>query len=105
MALESALSDFIHTRWEKEEVSKSRIEDFDSEVNLSLMLNIELTALAPKDNKPPSKMVGGLNRARKLRNNIIHNKGTLGYSDAAESLQCVKQLLDYLAGLKRYNSE
>lgn len=100
IGLEAALSDFVRDQWRNQGVSKSRIEEVEKDISLSLMLNIELTALAPEINKPQADLVGKLNHARRLRNNIVHNKKRdVSYEEAKESVESVRQLLSYLRSL------
>jgi hypothetical protein len=100
IALEAALSDFVQDQWKNRGVSKSRIEEAEKDISLSLMLNIELTALTPETNKPQAELLGKLNHARRLRNDIIHNmKQAVSYKEARESIESLKQLLSYLKSL------
>lgn len=103
IAIEAALSDFVQAQWRKRGVSKSRIDEAERDVRLSLMLNIELTALAPEDNKPPAELIGALNNARQLRNKIIHEKKRdVSHGQAKESVESVRKLLAYLRSLSCY---
>jgi len=100
IALEAALSDFVRGQWKNRGVSRSRMNEAEKDISLSLMLNIELTTLAPEGNKPQAELLGRLNRARRLRNNVVHNKKRdVTYEEARESVQSVRQLLSYLGSL------
>lgn len=100
IALEAALSDFVRDQWRNRGVSKSRIEETEKDISLSLMLNIELTSLAPETNKPQAELLGRLNCARRLRNDIVHNeKRDVSHEEAKESVESVRQLLSYLRSL------
>lgn len=100
IALEAALSDFVRLQWGNRGVSKSRIDEAEKDISLSLMLNIELMSLSPETNKPQAELIGRLNSARRLRNDIIHNKKRdVSYEEAKESVESVRQLLSYLGSL------
>ncbi len=97
IALEARLSDFVNSEWRRRGVSKNRLDQVDKEIKLSLMVNVELTALAPDANKPSAELVGALDRTRRIRNGIIHDRKTaVAYSNAKESVESVKQLFEYL---------
>jgi len=100
IALEAALSDFVRYQWRNRGVSKSRIDEAEKDISLSLMLNIELMSLSPETNKPQAELLGRLNSARRLRNGIVHNKKRdVSYEEAKESVESVRQLLSYLGSL------
>lgn len=100
LALEAALSEFIRAEWRARGVSGSRIDEAKKDISLSVMLNIELTALAPQTNKPRAELIGALNHARKVRNDVIHEKKRdVSYQEARESVESVKELVAYLRSL------
>ena len=99
IALEMALSTFVRRRLLDRGVSKSRLGDVKRDLTLSLMLNLELTSLAPEDAKPPSELVGRLNRARKLRNDIVHEGKAATIEEASAAVAAVREGLQYLAPL------
>jgi hypothetical protein len=100
LALEAALSDFVRAGWRARGVTKSRIDEAKKDISLSAMLNIELIALAPETNKPRAELIGALNHARKVRNDIIHEKKhDVSYQEARESVESVKELVGYLESL------
>lgn len=54
----------------------------------------------PDANKPRAELIGALNRARKVRNDIIHEKKRdVSYQEARESVESVKELVAYLKSL------
>jgi hypothetical protein len=98
IALEMALSVFVRRRLTDRGVSKSSFERVKKDITLSLMLNIELTSLAPDDQRPAPEIVGRLNRARKLRNLIVHEgKASVSESEATEAVEAVRLGLKYLS--------
>lgn len=100
LALETALSEFVMSGWRARGVSGSRIDESKRDISLAVMINIELTALAPQTNKPRAELIGALNRARKVRNAVVHeNKRDVHYNEARESVESVKELLAYLRDL------
>ena len=100
IAFEAALSDFVRDQWRKQGVSKSRVDEADKDISLSLLLNIELMSLSPGNNKPQGELIGRLNTARRLRNDIVHNKKRdVSYKEAKESVESTRQLLSYLGSL------
>jgi len=57
----------------KKGVSKTRIENIEDEIGLSILLNVLLPmALAKGENRRYKKYINDLDKLRKLRNNIMH---------------------------------
>jgi hypothetical protein len=105
IALEMAVSKFVRTRWKQQGVSNNAIERAKRDVTLSVMLNIELMALADPASKPSGELIGRLNMARQLRNNIVHEgKTCVSEAEAAGCLASVKEAL-FLMGPHIYDGE
>jgi hypothetical protein len=69
------------------------------------MLNIELMAVADPARKPSGALIGRLNAARQLRNNIVHEgKTRVSEAEAADCLASVKEALLFM-GPHVYNGE
>jgi hypothetical protein len=94
IALEMALSEFVRIKWEQRGVSKTAISNAKRDITLSMMTNIELMSLSDEARKPSPELIGKLNKARTLRNEIIHGgKTAVTESQANECLSSVKQAL------------
>lgn len=87
IALEMALSQFVRKKWKERAVSQNAIDRAKRDVSLSIMINIELVALADPARRPSDQLIGKLNTARKLRNDIVH-EGKIDVSEL-ESKECV----------------
>jgi hypothetical protein len=94
IALEIALSTFVRTKWRQRGVSNSAIKRAKDDITLSMMTNIELMVLSDPERKPSSDLIGRLNKARGLRNNIVH-KGMshVSETEADDCLTSVKEAL------------
>jgi hypothetical protein len=78
-------------------VAKSKWEKLKSDVTYSQMLNLYLFALCPNDDKPDSQTLGDLNRARGLRNEIMHEGVVeVSKSDLERVLKATEKHLAYL---------
>jgi hypothetical protein len=98
IALEMALSKFVRIKWGERGVSNSALKKADRDITLSMMTNIELMALSDPERKPPSELIGRLNQARKLRNEIVHQgKINVLETEASVCLKSVKEALLFLS--------
>ena len=94
IALEMALSIFVRKKWKQRGVSQNRIDLAKRDVTLSMMMNIELMALTDDDRKPSSELIGRLNNARRLRNDIVH-EGRIDVSES-EGHECISSVKEAL---------
>jgi hypothetical protein len=98
IALEMAISRFVRTKWREHGVSNNAIDAAKRDVTLSMMINIELMSLAELRNKPSSELIGRLNRARQLRNEIVHEaRVAVSELEAGACLAAVKEALLLIA--------
>ncbi len=73
IAAEVATQRFIHKSLLGSSVSKTKLEEAEKDLTYSLMLNVVLVAVTPKNKKPDKGLLGKMNRARSLRNGYMHN--------------------------------
>jgi hypothetical protein len=73
IAAELATTRYVHTEYLRRGVSKSKLDDRKAEITFGIMLNIEVTALAPSENKPDRQLLGRIDRIRNLRNELMHS--------------------------------
>lgn len=72
IAAEMATTRFVHEEYEKRGVSRTKLDRLRTELKFSILLNIEVMALAPSDHKPDRDVLGAVDRVRDLRNKLMH---------------------------------
>jgi hypothetical protein len=72
IAAEIATTRFVHREFEKRGVSKTKLDRFRSDLTFSILLNVEVTALAPAEKKPEREVIAAVDRVRDLRNKLMH---------------------------------
>jgi hypothetical protein len=72
IAAEIATTRFVHHEYERRGVSKTKLERFRTDLTFSILLNVELMALAPESAKPDRDVIGAVDRVRDLRNKLMH---------------------------------
>lgn len=97
IAGEMATARFIRERLLEKGVSKGKWDESKNDVTYSQMLNLHLFSLTPPHMKPDRQLLGELNRARALRNELMHEgKFSLSHSDVRSLLESTKEYLKYL---------
>lgn len=98
IALEMGVSKFVRTKWKQVGVSNNAVDRAKRDVTLSMMLNIELMALANPTRKPSAELIGRLNQGRQLRNDIVHEgKTSVSEAEAGSCVSSVKEALLLIA--------
>ena len=72
VAVEVATSQYVNGRLRQEGVSKTKLSELKADLTFNIMLNTQVTPLAPSGNKPDIQLLGAMNRLRKLRNDYMH---------------------------------
>ncbi len=97
IAAEVATQQYVHSRLLAANVSKKKLDDVEKDLTYSLMLNVVLFAVAPKDNPPDKQLLGKMNRARTLRNAYMHNAELpCKVDEVAELFEYTKTFVAYL---------
>ena len=97
IAAEVATTRYIHDEYIKRGVSKGKLDARKAEITFSIMLNIELMALAPDDQKPDIDLVGQVDRVRRLRNDLMHSGTFSASTDDLRSLyESVRRYVQYI---------
>jgi hypothetical protein len=105
IAAEVATASFIKQRLFASGVSKGKWDKMKSDVTYSQMLNLYLFAYCPSDDKPAPDVLGALNRARGLRNEIMHEGvAEITQSDVDQILRATEEHLAYLERIARCTS-
>lgn len=98
IAVEAALFPFVISRWKAMGIPKARVDKVKREIGLSQWINVQLTAVTPPNNKPRPDLIGALDRARKLRNDIVHEgRRSVEFGQAQEAVKATERLFAYLA--------
>jgi len=72
IACEMATQRFVHKTLRASGVSKGKLDQSESDLTYSLMLNAVLFAVTPPEMKPDKELVGAINEARRARNDLMH---------------------------------
>ena len=72
IAAEVATQRFVHKKLLAAGVSEKRLKEMGKDLPYSVMLNVLVYAVTPKDKRPDTVLLGKMNRARKLRNDYMH---------------------------------
>lgn len=72
IAAELETTRYVHAEYLRRGVSKTKLDDRKAEITFSIMLNIEVMAIAPVDMKPDRQLIGRIDRIRNLRNDLMH---------------------------------
>ena len=67
-------------------ISKKKIDDFESEVGISYLLNIELPLIFSLQDADLKELVTKVDAVRKLRNKVIHESREISQEDAVLAL-------------------
>ena len=105
IASEMATGHYIREKLQKAGVSKNKWDNHKNEIRYSQMLDILLPALTPKDKRPSPEIIGSLNRARTLRNSLMHEGNeAIGDGEIKRLIQAASHHLDYLESVGKINS-
>jgi hypothetical protein len=97
VAAEIATRRFVVERYLALGVSNKKLKDYEGDYKFSMLLNVEMFALTPPDMKPDRTLVGGVDRARQLRNDYMHNgKQVEDKNVAATVLRDVTDYINYI---------
>lgn len=100
-ALEIAIVSYL-TRIKLEKgISKKRIDNFEGEVGISYLINIELPLVHPDYNQNLKDLLVKIDVIRKLRNKVIHENKLVLESDATNAIKTLVEFLNYI-GYKKY---
>ena len=77
--IETIVSKFLRDKKVEHGVSNNKIKEYESEVSISYMLNVELPIFIQEITSNDRKTLGEIDKLRKKRNNIVHNGGTIDF--------------------------
>lgn len=72
IAAEIATTRYVHAKLLSLGVSRSKLRDSERDITFSQMLNIHIPALSAGGKAPSGALLGKMNRARELRNQMMH---------------------------------
>jgi len=101
IAAEVVMTRYVHARLQQEGVPKKKLENVEKDLTFSIMLNTQLTALAPADRKPDTALVAQINELRKCRNKLMH-EGTCGANHLriVAMVAAAERFVDYIRSLE-----
>jgi hypothetical protein len=106
IAAELATTRYVHAEYIARGVSKTKLDNSKTEIAFSIMLNIEIPALSPPDQKPDRQLLGKIDRIRTLRNDLMHyGRFASTQSELRELYSASKQFIEYLDTIRRSRRE
>lgn len=94
---ESLISIFLRDFKITKGVSKNKLDDYEKEIPVSYLINIELPSFISDMTEKEKQLIGDLNRLRKLRNDVVHKNKDVNENDALfafNTLQGVHMLIE-----------
>jgi len=80
-------------------VSKNKLKDYETEVGIGYMINIELPMLIPEIDSNTRQVIGELDKVRKLRNKIVHNNFIPTKKEVVNAIKSIEKFLSYIHDL------
>ncbi|MBU0686767.1 MAG: hypothetical protein KKB81_02785 [Candidatus Margulisbacteria bacterium] len=81
-------------------VSKNKLDEHGKDMTFSHVLNIDFVAVCPENKKPSKDLLGKINSARKLRNNLAHGKvAEATIEEAHSAFNVVSEMIEFIEGL------
>jgi hypothetical protein len=99
-SLEIGISTYLHKKKLEKGISKTKVDDFETEVGISYLLNIELPLIFPSADEKLKTFIGQVDGIRKLRNKVIHKNRDISLSEAEHAFETAITFLNYLGILK-----
>lgn len=94
--LEIAIVNILNIRKIKKGISKKKMDDFEKDIGISYLLNIELPLTQEVNDGKFKALVSRVNSVRKLRNDVIHKNRGISLDEAREALDTTIDFLDYM---------
>ena len=99
-ALEVAIVGYLRNAKLAKGISKSKLDDLESEVGISYLLNIELPLVHQQNDDAFKQLIGKVDAVRKLRNKVIHQNRPISQKEAEDAYKAALEFLDYMKILK-----
>lgn len=101
IAAEVATTRYVHARLQQEGVPKKRVENVERDLTFSMMLNTQLTVLAPVGMKPDAELLTQIDTLRKYRNELMHEGGCgAGRLDIVAMVSAADRFVTYIRTLE-----
>jgi hypothetical protein len=81
-------------------VSKKKLEDYETEIGVGYMLNVELPSMLEHLNEREREIIGKVDGVRKIRNAVIHKGADVSQREAADAINYVGLLITMLRARK-----
>lgn len=98
--LEIAISSYLRNTKLTKGISKNKIDDFESEVGISYLINIELPLIHSTNDEYFKSLIAKVDSIRKLRNKVIHQNREINMTEAENAYETALEFLDYMGILK-----
>ncbi|HLG41407.1 MAG TPA: hypothetical protein VI461_17135 [Chitinophagaceae bacterium] len=100
-ALEIAIVSYTTDHKVKKGISKNKIKDYERDIGVSYLINIELPLIHPTNDTAFKNLLSQIDLIRKLRNNAIHENKSVSETDATNAIKTLVEFLNYI-GYKKY---
>lgn len=102
VAVEIGTTRFVLERLQGAGVSKTKLASVENDLTFNLMLNTQVVALSPAENKPDMGMIGEIDRIRRLRNDFMHRgEFNISRTEIVRLTKVAEEYLDYLIEVAR----
>ncbi len=99
-SLEVAIVSYLRNAKLAKGISKSKLDDLESEVGISYLLNIELPLIHHPNDEKFKEILGKVDAIRKLRNKVIHQNKDINSVEAENAYETALEFLNYMGILK-----
>ncbi|RNI33578.1 hypothetical protein EFY79_18320 [Hanamia caeni] len=99
-SLEVAIVSYLRKAKLAKGISKNKIDDFESQVGISYLLNIELPLIHKTNDENFKIFIRKVDAIRKLRNKVIHQNKDITPTEAENAYQITLEFLNYMGILK-----
>lgn len=96
IAAESAIRNALTSLKLSKGVSKGKLDNYANEIGIGYMINIELPMLIENITDHERKLLGEVDRIRKLRNSIMHTASTVNDNEAGKALNAIHSMIKML---------
>ncbi len=98
--LEVAIASYLRNAKLTKGISKNKVDDFESEVGISYLLNIELPLIHSSNDEEFKLLIGKVDSIRKLRNRVIHQNKDISLTEAENAYAIALEFLGYMGIVK-----
>lgn len=93
--VENVIYNFIEEKKTSRGISRNKLKEASNRVGISYLINIELPMLVDNYDGKAKNLILSLDGIRKIRNNIVHNGGSVSKNEAENAVSVTVEMLNY----------